>query len=337
MINRSEFLQQLESVQPGLAPKKGIMEQSKCFVFEKGTLKTFNGEICCKCKSVEELHGAVRADKILEVLRMMTDKEIDLIQSDKKLTIKGKNKRTTLAIDPEILLDTSHVEKPGEWHKLEKDFVEAVEMCNSCTSSKVYDEMFFKLTFIHITPKYMEASDNIQMVRYRQRVPIKAPILIRGSSLRQVSLLSPVHISDGEDWVHFRNDEGAVISTQKYVFEKPYPNNTPELKVRGEKIVFPKSTAMAASLSSIFSSETDLNLITVKLKNDVALIVGKGMSGMHEQKQKVVYSGFPMKFQISAKILSDLLKEHTEYEITENRLKIRNDRYVYIACLGADT
>jgi hypothetical protein len=66
-INREEFLRNLESVEPGLSPRE-ILEQSSCFIFQKGWIKTFNDEVACKIKSPLKLEGAVQAAPLLAIL-----------------------------------------------------------------------------------------------------------------------------------------------------------------------------------------------------------------------------------------------------------------------------
>ena len=59
-INRELFLEQLESVQPGLSTRE-IIEQSSCYVFRGGEVITFNDEIACSQKCDIGIEGAVRS------------------------------------------------------------------------------------------------------------------------------------------------------------------------------------------------------------------------------------------------------------------------------------
>ena len=76
-INREELLHQLETVAPGLS-QKAIIEQSNCVVFQDGKVQTFNDEVSCCTDCCLKITGAVKAKALLELLRKLSEDQLDI-------------------------------------------------------------------------------------------------------------------------------------------------------------------------------------------------------------------------------------------------------------------
>ena len=126
-INREELLTLLQDMEPGLAKRK-MLEQSDCYIFEKGSVKTFNDQIACqgKCKSMSHVTGAVPAGRLLAILSKMSDETVEVEQRDDGVHFKGKGKGLRMNVQASIELDTSGVEKPSKWHALPDSFADAL-------------------------------------------------------------------------------------------------------------------------------------------------------------------------------------------------------------------
>src|SRR5437660_934669 len=94
-VSREKFLHALESVEPGLSPRD-IVDQANAFVFRNGRLYTYNDELACRIKSPlgKELEGAVRAEKLLELLRKLPEDEVTIDQRDGQLLVTGTGRRS---------------------------------------------------------------------------------------------------------------------------------------------------------------------------------------------------------------------------------------------------
>ena len=108
-IEREALLQQLESVQAGLSSRE-VMEQSSCFVFQNGTVQTYNDEIACKQDCVLEMTGAVQAEPLLGILRKMTEGTILISSTEEELVIEGKGRKAGIRMEQEILLAVDGIE-----------------------------------------------------------------------------------------------------------------------------------------------------------------------------------------------------------------------------------
>ncbi len=327
--NREIFLQQLESVQPGLSAKE-IIEQSDSFIFKDGQVQTYNDEISCRCKCDVDIEGAVKAAPLLLILAKLEEEKLEISSNKKELLIKGKRKSVGIRMEKEILLPVESVETPKKWKELPENFTEAIRIVQQCAS---LDESKFNMTCIHLHPEWVEACDNLQVTRYPIEIGIKKSILIRSSSLKSIITLGITKFSEGKNWIHFKNEMGLVISCRQYL--EDFPDMSPILDVQGEPITLPKGLKEAAEKAEIFSAEnTENNQITILIKSGKIILKGIGNSGWYKEKRKTTYSGTPFSFTISPKLLGEITSRHNECEIAPQRLKVDGGKFVYVTCLG---
>jgi len=328
MPNRQEFLNALEAIAPGLSPRE-ITEQSACYVFKDGRIYTYNDEVAASIKSPVEIEGAVVAKPLTDTLRKWVEDDIQVEQTEDKILIKGKGRRAGIRTEKEILLPIDSIEKPGKWFELGEDFIEGLSIVKEC-AGKNQDE--FKLTCVNIGPEFMEACDNSQLSRFECETPIKESTLCRQESIKHIIALDVTEVSESDNWLHFRNPGGLIISCRRFMEE--YPDLNPLLKVDGSKAALPKGLADASDKAEIFSSEnTENNRVRVDIKSGKIRIRGEGIHGFYQEIKKVKYNGPPLTFGISPKLLKEITKKHNECIINETRLKVDGGKFVYVSCL----
>lgn len=331
-INREQLLTDLRMVQPGVSQRE-FLEQSSCFCFLQGTVMTFNDEICCRKKTDLDITGAVQADVLLEILEKIDDPELLVSESPGEIRFKGEQKAFAVVKDSEVLLPVEQVEEPGEWKPLPQEFSHSVELVKQCVSS---DESKFVLTCIHITPEYIEACDNHQLMRCRMKTGVPEPILVRGSSIVEAVQYGIDHISVTESWVHFKNDQDLIFSCRRYV--EKYPNLDPIISFTGAPVQLPKAIAKAAERAAVFASDQAGDpLIEVSIDGKEVRIRGEGVSGWYEEIGGVEYEGPEMRFLISPVLLCHIAENYDKAIITEGRLKVSGPDWEYVTVLGTKT
>ena len=179
-IKREELLNQVSSVRPGLSQRE-MIEQSSCVVFKDGMMITFNDEVACSLPSCLDIEGAVVAEPLIKILTKLKEEFIEITVEKTEIHIQaGKKKKVGISMDAEIQLPIDAMEIPKKWKKLPDDFADAVHLVKRCAGTK---ETEFVMTCIHIHPKWMEACDNYQVGRYKMKMDIKNPELVRKYSL----------------------------------------------------------------------------------------------------------------------------------------------------------
>lgn len=334
-INREEFLKQLESVMPGLSTRE-IIEQSSCFIFKDRTVNTFNDEISCSQKSLLKIEGAVPAMPFISILRKLSEEELDIDVNEEctQLLTKGKRKRAVVNMEHEITLPIEAVDKPKKWKDLPSDFADAIAIVQPCAGK---NENEFILTCIHITSKWVEASNRHQVCRFKTKMDIKNPTLIRKESLKHIVSLDMTEFSETKHWIHFRNSTGLILSCRYSMEDYPSENITKVLKMRGEPLILPKGLKEAVEKAEIFSFENpEGSNVRLDLKPGKFKIRGEGASGWFSEVKKSKYSGIPLQFTIPAKLLIELVQQYNDNEcqVDKHLLKVKGRKFIYMTVLG---
>ena len=326
-INRESFLQKLLLVEPGISTKETI-QQSSCVVFLKGRLYTLSQETACSIPSElpSDWEFAIRAEKLIALLKSMKDEEIELNYS-KTLNIKGQGK-ARLNTEERILLPVSEVELPkkDDWQELHEDFAEAVDLVCKCTKRRSE----FQKECIHITKSWLESSDNMKMIRYSVPTFIRKSVLVRGESIKVIVQLGMTKAAETSNWLHFKNPTGLRLSVRQFGLEE-YPRLEDFLKMRGKRVTFPKGLVDAATRAAIFCE--DGNSLKVSISEERLLVEGRSVQGEYLESRKVKYVGAPLAFWIPAKLISELVKEHSNAEVTDYTIRVDGGKYVYCASL----
>lgn len=329
-IARAELLQCLESTWPGVSPSVTV-EQADCFVFRKGWLYTFDGEIRCKTKTPlpAEIRGAVHGKPLIDALRSCQADNIAVSTDADWFIVKAKKDTIKVRRDKNILLPYDRVDRPENWARLPSIFSEAMEMVVECAGK---DTQRFLITCVHLTPKWIEATDMFSFARYRMQTGLEASSLIRAEHAKSLASRGPTKIGVTENWMHFRNDAGLTISVVRF---DPADHKGEKLerlsiiaKERGESVPFPKSLVPAAKLAEIFTGEyKDNNVVKVFLKDGLIRVVGEGISGKVEHENKIKYHGTPFAFTVGPNTLAGIVKNYNDIEIADNRLLVAGGKW----------
>jgi DNA polymerase III sliding clamp (beta) subunit (PCNA family) len=329
-VNKEMLLQTLEGVFPGVA-RVELLEQSSCFVFKDAKVMAFNEEIACVGASGldRKYQGAVKAQKLLDILRLLPEDEADVEVTKDAFVIRGKGKRTVMALDKEIMLPIDVVETPEDWSELSEDFIDAAGMVQACAGK---DETQFTLTCVHVHPDWVEGFDGYQLMRYELPTKVAEPFLARKDAVKHASEMGMTEICESESWVHFRNASGLQLSCRRYLEE--YRDLTPILQAKGEPIVLPRGLGEAAQRAEVFSSENqDDNLVEVSLTPGLVMVTGRGASGRYEERKKISYDGPKMRFLISPELLGEITKKYNEASILPDKLMVDGGRWKYVTVL----
>jgi DNA polymerase III sliding clamp (beta) subunit (PCNA family) len=330
-IQREELIGDLQMVKAGISPREFI-EQSSCVVFQDDHIITFNDEVACrKPTCLKGITGAVQAAALMAILEKLTEPELKVGENEKgELEFRGKKKAFGIVKDAEIFLPIDRVEVPEKWRSLSPEFTEAVGLVQHCVST---DENRFLLTCIHLAPTHIEACDNMQIMRFSLETKLKESVLVRGTSLQQLTSLAMDKISLTESWIHFRNQSGLIYSCRRYAEE--YPNLDEILAIKGHAIVIPKGLSEASERAAIFAADKAGDpLMTIELREGLIRLTGEGLTGWYKEIKKAAYHGPPLEFVISPELLKHISDKHSDATINQNKLKVSGNTWAYVTVLG---
>lgn len=333
-VSRETFLRALETAAPGLSPKE-ILEQSGCFVFVDGDVVTYNDEVSVRGPSglPNDFRGAVRAKKLLDLLRGMDEDGLRLSEGDAEFVVTGKSRQAAVRMEKEIHLPYAGVEPPGKFKKLPEEFGEAVSLVQQCAGT---DESRFVLTCVNIHPDWIEACDDFRACRWKMQTGFKNPTLVKQASMSPAARMGVESFSEGDNWVHFKNRQGYVLSARKFVEEFPSASLDGPLSQNGTPVSLPKGVKEAAEKAQLFSADNlDADLAEVTLKAGRVVVRGRGPEGWYKEVKKVTWDGPAVTFMIPPKLLGELVEKYNSVEVSESVLRIDGGSYVYITCLTA--
>lgn len=326
------MLQTLESVAAGLSQKE-VEEQSSCYAFKDGYVMTYNGELASWCKLKLDVEGAVPAAPLLAILGKYPDDEIDVSVHEGEFILKGKNKRTPIRMEAEVLLRIDEVERAQQWQPLDPNFCEGVSLVYQC-ASKDNDDTGFAMSCVNITPDFIEACDNLQLCRFPCANPVEGSTLVRRDAIKHVIGLDMTHVAQTKNWIHFRNPAKLVLSCRRYMDD--YRDLSPVIEFTGQPLTLPGGLAEVVDRANVFSSENpENNTVEVALTRDMITIKGTGALGRHLERKRSSYEGKDIRFLISPAILTEVSKKSTVCAVTKNRLKIETEKFIYVSVLGA--
>jgi hypothetical protein len=333
-VNKEDFLNAVESVQPGVATREKI-EQSSAVTFRNGEILSFNDEVFCRCPSglPETYQGAVKSSTLVNLLRRLPDESID-VEFKEQMIITGKRKESGLDLEAELSPHLDSVEQPEEWTPLHEEFIDALALVQECAGK---DQMKFYLTCVHLTPKWLEATDNLHMARYRLKTGLKGRCLVAKDSIKHVVTLGATHFCEGESWMHFKGPAGLVLSCRRQQDVEQFRSDdmTRFFEATGEPIKLPKGLAESTETAEIFSSENaDDNAVMVSLSPGKIEIKGQGVTGWYKERKKISYSGPALTFTIGPALLVKIVKDYNEAEVSDSFLKVTGGKWTYLSCLG---
>ena len=330
-INKKNLLKALEIVKPGLANKE-MIEQTTSFCFIKGNVVTYNDEISISCPLKEiTFEGAVNSNELYSYVSRVKADELEMEIKDNEILLKAGRSKAGLTLHSDITLPIEEIGKIKKWKKLPEDFLEALQFTMGACSRDMSKP---KLTCVHINKDILESADNYRLANYVLKDKVSAkPFLLPATSCAKVVKMKPTEISEGKGWVHFKTKEKAILSCR--LFEEKYADTSSLLKVKGTRILFPKTIIGILDRAEIFAKR-DFQLdeqVVIYLHEKKLIVKSESDSGWFEEKARVKYTGDPIKFIISPYLLKDILNKTTKGILGDNRLMFKEENWKYITML----
>jgi len=319
-LRRTWLLTRLEKVSAALE-RKDTTGQNDCFVFQKGRVRTFNEFMTCSCVVGLPIDGAVLGKPLIELLKKLPDDKINVEVEDGVLVIKGKRRRSKIAMEEDILFPS--VETPEEWEQLDKDFVNCIKTVCTCAGD---DYSKLTLTCVHVHPDYLEALDNSQAIRYHISTRISKPVLVNKVGLSKLKS-DAIEFCITRSYMHFRCADKSILSCR--LFDEEYADLSSVMEREGDRVEFPANLKEIIGRTDIFDSDN----VTVSLKRNKIRFLSRNNIGSFEEIEDVQYSGPSMSFKISPKMLLEMSNPSVECLLSRNKLMAVSDNFTYVASL----
>ncbi len=339
MVKRDGLLKCLAAVDAGLSLKE-VIEQSSCYVMQKGRMWTFNDNIACSVAlpdGMKDMECAIPAEEFRNLLSKLNEDDLDVSlggegahRSEDQLLLRMKRRRAGIRVQLSVSLPVGEVKTPEEWVSVPEGFVDAVEAVGQVAGK---GEELFALCCVHITPKGFEACDNYQAIRYRLPTGLSGSVLVKRDDLVKIAKLEVEQWALSKSWLHFRNSSGLEMSCRRW--DQSYPDLGSLLKVEGREGVLPKGLGEAIGRAEVFVNARDDSIgLTIDLNSSRLLLRAEGVVGWYEERQKVDYSGEPISFRIAPRLLREVCRRTSSCVIGDMKLKVVGEKYIYVSCLA---
>lgn len=335
VIKREKLLNGLEYASPGLSAR-GLVDQMNCFGFKNGYIWSYNDEVATRTKCpVPDLEGAIRADKLKEILHKVQDEKMEVKATKKKLIFLCRRKRFSVNMENEISLPIEELDYPkkDQWKSLPADFSDAIKLVQGCASRD--DAAKGSLNCIHIHPKFIEAFDNYQLARYDMKMDLKGEILVKQVALRHIAMMTMIEFYETDNWVHFRDARKQIFSCRVYL--NTYRDLGPIIEASGgKKLSLPKGLMEDSDEAGTFATDSQNpqeNFVQVTIENNKFEIDSEGQHGEYHSWKKVKYKGKKIQFRILPKILAELIREHPKCRVNKKFLSVKSGRLTFSSAL----
>lgn len=335
LVNKDELKRALEIVKPGLANKE-IAEQFTSFAFMQGCIVTYNDEISVlhPIKGIE-LTGAVKAEELYKFVSKLKSDEIDIIEEDNSIILKSGRATAGFAIEADVKLPIEEeLSKKGEWVPLPKKFIEFLKFASMSCSDNLSLPI---LTCVHVNETgVIESSDNYRICHCKLNKPLPiSTFLLPKTSVLIVTKLNVVEIAEGTGWVHFKTEEGTIVSCR--TFNDTFIDTTPYLKpVKGGlNIVLPDNLNEILDRAIIFAkrdTETQ-EFVDIELNKRRLTVRSKSETSWFEERSTLQETVEPVQLSIMPYLLKDIFTQTKECTVTEKLLYFKGVDWVYISAL----
>lgn len=323
----------LEVVKPGLANKE-VVEQSTSFAFIDGKVVTYNDEISIS-HPVEglDITGAIQAEELYQILKKIDKEEIEISVVDNEIRLTAGKSRAGLILHQEVKLPLEEIGAIGKWKALPDNFLKGLQFAvPSCSR----DNSRPKLTCVHCSDNnYIEASDGHRISRLTLSDPLPvASFLLPADSTLKVLRLMPTKIAEGKGWIHFKTEEGTILSCR--VFEEKYLELDPHVKVEGNWVTLPETIYDIVDRANIFAKRDSVfdEEITITIEKQKLTVRSESDAGWFEEKTKIE-STDSLKFKITPILFKSIIKETQSFICSNKALRFDGEDWFYVMALKA--
>lgn len=325
------FLSQLT---PGLAKKEQI-EQSASFIFANGRITTFNGKVRCSAPSpLRDFTGAVEGKSFLDALKVRGREKVEIFADGDALVIAGKGSRAVLRVEQEIMPDmeraANDLGQPADWLPVGEGFWDALAKVQQCAGK---DDRIFETICVNITPDWIEACDDTQLMRWPLATGLKENVLVRQSSIKALAVQGMTEYRLTKDWVHFRKPaDGGYQTSGCYRYPDEYGDLTDYLKVDGPALVLPPGLRRAIDRAAKFSREyVDANRVLVQLGAGKLVVAAEGRTGSDVTELECEYDGPARHFLIPPLPLDKAAGFRAPVVVGKEMLKVATNEFEWVA------
>lgn len=334
-VKREEALWRFDNAMCAVEKKRCLI-QSDSFVFFKGNLITFSGEIRTIQPSPfgDEIEGSILAQDLLAVFKKFSDENLLISAGDGELLVSGEKRKAGVKMDQDILMPFKTVQRAKEYKPLLPELMDYLVQASLVCSED--DSANWEMTHVHADTEFVDATDRHRYFRASLTTGLDKPLLIQAKLVQVLSKFKLVEIdaTTTEGWVHFRTAENFEISL--IMNKSGYFNRT----MLDNLLVLPdaKYVQLPENLEEILARaeimcEKENQSVEITLKEGEVSVFSKKAFGWFRETQKVDYIGPDFSFSINPAFLRGMLKKTKEMLVNDFLAKVSVDGTHFVSAL----
>lgn len=312
-MKTQELLKALSATKPALTEHEEIMEENTAFVFADKKVYAFNHEIFISYPVPLDIEGAVKAEELYQFLSKVKEEEFKSTVKDGQLLFKVGNTKAGFTLADAKYKQVVNQDKL-KWKDLPENFIDMLLFTSVAASTDAATTP--SLMCVQVENGKLKATDRYRICLTETETPeVEKPILIFADHIKHIARMNPTQYCFEEKTVHFKNEDGGVISCITLDAKFPDIEGTilpGVLKNKLHKIDFPEEIQAAVDKALVFVKNDQLQdpQITVVVKGNKIKIQAEAEYAWYSvvlaNDKKI---GMDFQFRVQPKLFLDVLKD----------------------------
>ena len=335
-IKRSELLQALNAVKPGLATKS-VVQQMEHVIFTGQDIITYNEQTGILYPFETEFEASVNYNDLYKIITKIKKDEIDLTVEGSELLITTKTTKAGLVtmntgeIDESLngLINQLPDEENGlEWQNLPSDFIDGALLCIPATSRDLSQGT---LACLYVNGTNMICSDNQRVSWYELSEAVDAEFFIRAGTIRELASFDIKRLCVSESWVHFITENDVVFST-RLIRGKSFNYFLDMFDgFKGTAVKLPEGLKALVDAAAVMAEDEDVRNMKITLREGEMICATQNARGWIEEPVPIKFNKkTPIDFQVSAVFLQQILNLPLQMTVGKNKSLFESGAFKHI-------
>ena len=331
VIKKEELIEALQTVKPGVS-KNLLVEQMQCFIFDNGSVITYNDEISI-IHPIDGLdfNGAVNATEFLNLISKIKSEELDITVVENELLIKAGKAKAGFVLQAEINLPLYQIKGDEEWQGLPDNFISLLEKVYPSCGSDMSKPALMSVFINHTT---MCASDSFKIIRGTFSTEFTSTFLLPQTAAKEVVSIQPTQYLIDDNWVLFKNENGTIIVC-RISFERAPDFNRyfNQITEGASDIRMPSSIDEIIEKAGVIVKSSDKinETIYVYLEKNKIKVRSQTITSWFEETARCNYDGENMEFGLAPVLFKDIFTETKVCKLKFPYLYFKNENWEYLA------
>lgn len=327
-IKTEELQKALAVIKPALATK-AVVEQTDHFIFEDDLIRTFNDKLALSFPFETGLNAAVKAAEFYALINKIKTEELEMVLLDNGcIEIEAGTTTAEIMTHVKVTCPVAKI-KATRWNKLPPEFPAAAWFCSF--SAQTDDTAV--LSSLWMSPDgYLYSTDTHRASRFKVSGKMKE-VLLKAKRAKALKDHKPVKYVVEENWAHFKNEQGSILSVRRA--EGTFPDKVKTIfDKEGTKIPIPKGLGDKIDIAKIISeADEDPGDIEIKVSDGKMTLTGSGTLGRIKEQCDIDYVGDDFEFDVAPESLLEIISHIEHMYVAEYKLYFPGKKFEHVISL----